>query len=538
MTENAQSTEPPACRGWLRRLFSWRTLRRVLYTIGTVAALVAILVGVEDWRGARAWRECRAALEARGEVLDLNKFIPPPIRDDQNFAATPLLREIFTADAANHAAMKAGRTNEIVTRISRIKPTYADYEHRPTSLGDVFQNHLADIESWARHYRGNTNYPQAVTTATPAEVVLAALGQFDPELDELRAAAKSRPLSRFDVNYNTNIPVMTLVPHITAILTVSKVLMLHATANLEVGKSDHALADLKLMLRLADSMGSDSMTISHLVGVAAQSLAAEIVQEGLVRHAWSDAQLAEIEQAFAPLNILAGCKQALRGERAYGVRMIDDLNRGSRKDWALGLCFFGIPQPVAWLAPRGWADYNKANLCQWEDAYIVAALDENTRRVYPRTPDQAKEGRERWETMSVVEKIVHARRMIYAQMFYPGASGMVRRSAQVQTAIDEARIACALERHRLAHGAYPDSLEALAPTLIDKMPHDNINGEPLKYRREGDAGYVLYSVGWNEVDDGGKVVLDSYNPPRVDERKGDWVWRFPPTPDKQDSPQP
>ena len=51
-----------------------------------------------------------------------------------------------------------------------------------------------------------------------------------------------------------------------------------------------------------------------------------------------------------------------------------------------------------------------------------------------------------------------------------------------------------------------------------------INGRPLKYRRTDSGRFILYSVGWNEKDDGGVVALTKNNPPRQDTEKGDWVW--------------
>ena len=93
-------------------------------------------------------------------------------------------------------------------------------------------------------------------------------------------------------------------------------------------------------------------------------------------------------------------------------------------------------------------------------------------------------------------------------------------TARNQTLLNEAMVACALERFRLAHGSYPGTLDELAPRFITSLPHDIIGGEPLRYRRVdepvslgGDKstrknGYVLYSVGWNEKDDSGEVVLD------------------------------
>jgi hypothetical protein len=87
-----------------------------------------------------------------------------------------------------------------------------------------------------------------------------------------------------------------------------------------------------------------------------------------------------------------------------------------------------------------------------------------------------------------------------------------------------ARVACVLERYRLAHGEYPESLDALAPQFIGKLPHDIINGQPLHYRRTDDGKFVLYSVGWNETDDSGTVVFLKSGS-AVDRDKGDWVWK-------------
>jgi len=66
------------------------------------------------------------------------------------------------------------------------------------------------------------------------------------------------------------------------------------------------------------------------------------------------------------------------------------------------------------------------------------------------------------------------------------------------------------------------TLAALAPQFSEKLPHDIINGQPLHYRREADGRFVLYSIGWNEKDDGGQVILTPDRKPSLDQ--GDWVW--------------
>ena len=77
----------------------------------------------------------------------------------------------------------------------------------------------------------------------------------------------------------------------------------------------------------------------------------------------------------------------------------------------------------------------------------------------------------------------------------------------------------AVEKFRLEHGGrLPESLQEL--TFADPTwGIDPFTDEPLKYRRN-EVGYIVYSVGKNEVDDGGEIVEK-----RKDDRR-DWFLRI------------
>jgi len=92
-----------------------------------------------------------------------------------------------------------------------------------------------------------------------------------------------------------------------------------------------------------------------------------------------------------------------------------------------------------------------------------------------------------------------------------------------QTVADQAAIACALERYRLANGQFPENLEALVPRFISQLPHDVITGGPYKYRLMKDGAIRTLFRGWNEKDDGGVPGKTLF-----DEKEGDWVWQYPP----------
>jgi hypothetical protein len=90
--------------------------------------------------------------------------------------------------------------------------------------------------------------------------------------------------------------------------------------------------------------------------------------------------------------------------------------------------------------------------------------------------------------------------------------------AKAETYRHLARLACRLEEYRLAHhNQYPDKLDDLSD-LPAHLNQEVLDEESLHYRRKGN-GYLLYSTGWDQEDDGGKVDND--------DTKGDWPWPSP-----------
>ncbi len=99
----------------------------------------------------------------------------------------------------------------------------------------------------------------------------------------------------------------------------------------------------------------------------------------------------------------------------------------------------------------------------------------------------------------------------------------LRHFAHLQTTIHLATLACALERHQKSKGRYPERLEELMPEFLQKLPYEVVNGQPFHYRRSADGTFVLYSVGWDECDDGGVASTQKNG-----KETGDWVWFYPP----------
>jgi hypothetical protein len=155
------------------------------------------------------------------------------------------------------------------------------------------------------------------------------------------------------------------------------------------------------------------------------------------------------------------------------------------------------------------------NFARIHQEWILPLVDTNTRVASPA-------GWQRADT-AVQKQLGHfSLYKMQARNTFPVVGASFTRFTFSQSGLDLARVACALERYRLAHGEYPETLDVLAPQFIETIPHDIINGQPLHYRRTDEGKFLLYSIGWNEKDDGGQMVLTSNG--SLDRYNGDWVW--------------
>ena len=78
----------------------------------------------------------------------------------------------------------------------------------------------------------------------------------------------------------------------------------------------------------------------------------------------------------------------------------------------------------------------------------------------------------------------------------------------------------AIRDFHLSRGRFPNELNELVAAFLPRLPIDYGDRQVLRYRREG-VGFVLYSVGWNGVDDGGVSLRPDHE---FDERNLDIVF--------------
>jgi hypothetical protein len=476
-----------------------------LIALAVLATLIAIFYTEEDWRGKRAWETYQREWEAKGEKFDWQVFIPPSVPDDQNFFMAPIFTNLLK--------------NGIVMNIERSDGSYARL--RPGS-GYWARSTMTDLKAWQTYYRNPTNaslaneFPVAPQPQTPAADVLLALSRYASAIEELRQAGQ-RPCSNIPLNYEGGFDALSpLLEHLAALKRCGQVLQLRAVAELADGQSARALDDVKLLLRLNDSIRNSPFLISHLVRIAITSIALQPVWEGLAEHKWSDEQLITLDAELAGPDFLANYEFAMRGERAFAVGHFENQRR--TREMILPQEDGSIITNKLRFMPGAYFYQNELAFARMCQQWILPLVDAETRVVSP-------DGLRRADQAVHAEMKHYSPYKVQALMTFPALDAAVKKFAFAQAGVDLARVACALERYRLAHGEYSESLDALSPRFIEKLPHDVIGGQPLHYRRTDDGKFLLYSIGWNETDDGGQVAFTKSG--SVDREKGDWVWQYP-----------
>jgi hypothetical protein len=308
-------------------------------------------------------------------------------------------------------------------------------------------------------------------------------------------------------------------------------LQLKACAELAAGRSDAALADVEFLLRMADTFKDEPFLVSYLLRMACVQLAVQPVWEGLAERAWTDAQLQTLQTRFQDYNFVADMKRPFDCERAAGALTVDLVRK---KGLALLVDWIGPGSPSSmdhkfanWCGgfiPRGWYYLEQVNHCCLYELQLDGAYDPAKKSIAPERVKANIKALENEIASGRLGKTVSAflHHRIIAALFLPALGKIPVKAAIAQTAADQVVVACALERHRLANGNYPETLAALVPKFASQLPNDVLTGNAPLYARSSDERFQLYSIGWNGKDDGGKPGKLPF-----DEKDGDWVWSYP-----------
>lgn len=493
----------PTFARFFRWLFSARILKRLFIAFFSVFALITVAWQVENWRGRTKWETWKAEWEAKGEKFDLASVVPPEVPDDQNFAKSVLFEPLFDVDSNNKPSDQAA--------FDTAKDRFG-LQRSPRNSFGWRHGQRRDLAAWEGEVLQLE--PPPAKGATPSDTVLAAL---EPYAADMAALANDlrRPHGRFDIRYENGFTA--LIPHLTVMKQAAALFSLRASARLAKGDTEGALHDTVTAIRLAESFATEPLLISQLVRVAISQIALQPFWEGVVDHKWSAAHLAKLRDALQPINLMEGTARCFRGERNMINHWMDRLHGGGAGAARELEMITDDSIPVGIGLPDGWIYQNQFHINRIVTENILAGIDLENRRLVAKQFKSLEE-----EVRMLKEGFVPYH--VLASMLLPAYDRMVIKMSAGQAAVDQALVVTALESHRLAKGGYPGSLAALSPEWLATVPGDWFSDAGLVYRRNTDGTFTLYSIGYNETDDGGEYTFGKGKRKTIQWEEGDWPW--------------
>lgn len=352
-----------------------------------------------------------------------------------------------------------------------------------------------------------------------AEEYLKWSNRFAPETDALREALK-RPGARLPGEYRdpADMPRLNFV----AVRLLAQMIAQRAKAHLVLNKPEAALEELTLLHDLRRPLQTKPVTlISAMVTVAVTGMYEDVVGDGLSLRAWREPQLMRLQQQLRGINLPPLVAEGLELERGFTLHTI------ALPPDQLALRAHMKPKTNFWeqcanptllaarFAPRGWVKDSMVLAAQLHQTSIDT-YDPVHRLIIPSKSE---------EMARSTEQLLHhwSPRTCLAALAVPNFTRAWSSAARSEDIAKEALIACALERYRLSKGGLPNKLEELVPQFLDSIPQDVIVGSCFRYAPLENDRFLLYSPGWNQVDDGGEFTPIAYGP--MDFSQGDWAWR-------------
>lgn len=288
-----------------------------------------------------------------------------------------------------------------------------------------------------------------------------------------------------------------LLPHLTKIKEAAQWLKLQSYVRAEEGDIDGAIASLASADRCGAILSDDPTLIGRFVSLACRRIAIDGFTSLLDRGSLTESQLVQIERILASADYNHEITDALAIEAAFWVSlferpsaMLEIMHEGREAD--LG------SRAVMRLYSASGSD--RADVLFYRQS--MSALTALSRTNVPALMEAL--------TADKMDDLVDKTRgfppQLFSQMILPGALGVPKRFCEIEFYRRSLLHAVALERFKRANDEYPEALSLGMTNGLGKASRDPFDGNPLRYRRTA-HGYILYSVGADLEDNGGRTIL-------------------------------
>lgn len=491
-----------------------------LVVTGMVAAgLIFILMPPHpDNAGLKAVADTRQSLRAQGFKTDLADF---------DFSTSPELR-------AREAILK----NTVSNRFSGLFP---EHPNLLPPVGNDSAIVVWKLDSLNRQNRLSSNDSDQLTWDEFRDIVYQNQSLYDPACQ----AILSGPIRfNLDVSRGNNM----LLPHLAVMKNLAQTFGDRTVLALHDGNQNIAWTNLLAATRLVAAWEPEPMEISHLVRFGDAAITFNATWQALQSHNWSDDKLARLQAEWESVDYFTNLPETAAFTRASTVAACEfERQRSIRDDYTfMEFCNMAIHFPPAIFSELtgNWKQRAYRQNGSYEDEKDLLLFYRN-REVEVRNAIQAATWAQMRQLPAVTNETTfqspHSSRMQVLMnlrrmnmRFQNQRATLLGRTAEAEACRRILITAIALERYHGKNGSYPDSLADLPPDFLKIPLPDFMDGQPLRYRHTDDRCFILYSVGLDGVDNGGKMRrswretgLDRPPRPGTPEAEFDLVWPRP-----------
>jgi hypothetical protein len=353
--------------------------------------------------------------------------------------------------------------------------------------------------------------------------------------------------------------ISTLIPYLQQLKTAALLLASDAHRAALQEEADTAITDIGALLGVSHHIQETPFLVNLLVANAVRSMACVTIQDTIQENPqlWSDQQLRELAHSLAAAQIdwrkgfdgeIASFHDTMQrfytddghgdGRLAFRVSHQQNIfaqldsftNYGPESTPSLlaadSLAMLAMPAANMVVASRKHMTETYLGFINTAMAKIDLPLVKQNDVLLPNE-----------ELLSERAGPIEQFRYCFVRLMVPTYQVMWNKIAYSEGQRDGVLVGLALEFYHREHNAWPKTLAELSPRWLPDVPIDRITGNPLGYEFVDDQP-VVYSVGVDQDDDGGRVPRSNGGNPDVDlaspnhfqahpvvgaEHDGDWV---------------
>ncbi len=348
------------------------------------------------------------------------------------------------------------------------------------------------------------------------------------------------------------------IPNFVDLRRAAQALRAAAMSDLHRGDLEGAKEKLVALVAITRVYADDPTLVNYMVHIAVLGLSIESAWDALQAEGWTDAQLADLQQAFRCNQLLAQMPRTIAAERACRMYELQWFSSHSYLAWVERFQSFyqaiGHPIPDANSPPVlilrysrewvfhpvwkfAWADEEQLEYLeqvQQELDILRAAVKTGSGHQLSQRLDSLREAYRPplacWRFYLVLPWIDQSSEGFSAfrdKHEYPYANFTRAWSISMRnlTLGQMVTAAIALKRYEAHYGKAPVTLETLVPGFLAQVPRDFMDGQPLRYKLRSDGSYTLYSVADDAQDDQGSSFPSATSQQAQSVWNGcDWTW--------------